>query len=313
MIIVKLQGGLGNQLFQYALGRNLALKNKSRLRLDISGFRHDPRDPLREYSLDVFTIPAGIINGIASTCVKLVNRSVPLANFFGLNYQYIREKKLREDKLRENKPGFLPEMLEKRGNLYLEGYWQSEKYFKEIRGTILTDLTLQSPLDTVNLRMIEKIKESNAVCLHVSRGDYNDNETHNEVIDNDADNSDNEATNSIHGTCSLEYYHTCISLVKEKVTMPTFFIFSDDHAWVKENLRIDAPCVYVDINKPEEGYKDLELMSYCKHFIIANSSFSWWGAWLSQHEKKLVYAPKRWFVNSEILPVDIIPEEWKSI
>jgi hypothetical protein len=131
----------------------------------------------------------------------------------------------------------------------------------------------------LNAELKEEIGNTNAVSLHVRRGDY-------------VHNSTNAATYEV---CSLDYYRASIRHMAERIQQPKFFIFSDDIAWVKNNLKIDFPHHYVDCNHGEESYNDMRLMSLCQHHIIANSSFSWWGAWLNPNREKIVIAPKNWF------------------
>ena len=141
------------------------------------------------------------------------------------------------------------------------------------------------------------IQSSDAVAIHVRRGDY----------------ISNQNTTEFHGICSLDYYHKAIDEIISKVNDPHFFVFSDDPEWTQENLKIDAPTTYVAHNSSDKNYEDLRLMSLCNHFIIANSSFSWWGAWLSRNESKIVIAPSRWFQDIKYNDSDRLPEEWKRI
>lgn len=178
--------------------------------------------------------------------------------------------------------------------VYLCGYWQTEKYFVEIAPILREDLTVKQPLGGSNLGMMEKIKACTAVSLHVRRGDY--------VAD--------PPTASTHGILPLEYYQAAIGLIRERISAPTFFVFSDEIPWVRENLRVDdAEVVYVDHNSTDTDYEDLRLMSHCQHHIIANSSFSWWGAWLSSYENKIVIAPRKWYAI-DLDTRDLVPESW---
>jgi hypothetical protein len=147
-----------------------------------------------------------------------------------------------------------------------------------------------------NADIAEQIGRVNAVSLHVRRGDY----------------VKNPKTTATHGLCSLDYYHTAIRYIYETVEQPYFFIFSDDMAWVKEHLKIDAPCQYVDHNQGKESFNDMHLMSLCKHHIIANSSFSWWGAWLNSSPEKIVIAPNKWFANQNNIK-DLLPNDWVTL
>jgi hypothetical protein len=178
---------------------------------------------------------------------------------------------------------------------YLMGYWQSEKYFINADETIRKDFNFKLPMGANNVNLMKEINEVNAISLHVRRGDY----------------ANNVQTTATHGLCSIEYYHAAILHMANQIDAPNFFIFSDDIAWVKENLKIDFPHTFVNHNFGLESYNDMRLMSLCKHNIIANSTFSWWGAWLNSNKKKIVIAPKRWFANETIINTqDLIPYDW---
>ena len=140
------------------------------------------------------------------------------------------------------------------------------------------------------------ISQTNSVSLHIRRGDY----------------VSNQKTNQTHGTCDLDYYQRCITEIEKEVENPYFFVFSDEIEWVKENLKINHPAEYVDQNTGDKSYEDMRLMSQCKHNVIANSSFSWWGAWLNSYPDKIVFAPKRWFASDKHNTKDLIPEGWKK-
>lgn len=278
MIIVKLRGGLGNQMFQYAIGKNLALKNNARLKLDLTELK---QDKLRNYELDIFNISVSASSTFEMKFIRALIKYV-ISKILGRYYLYIEQK----DRF------FDATVLDKKGHIYLDGYWQSEEYFKDMRETIIEDFTIKYEPDSKNKSMLEKIENSNSVCIHVRRGDY--------VSD--------EKTSEFHGNCSLKYYYNAAKIIEEKVRNPEFFIFSDDHQWTKINLKLKHPTIHVDINSPEKGYEDLRLMSRCKHFIIANSSFSWWGAWLSNNPDKIICAPEKWFNHED--EGDIVPKSW---
>lgn len=293
MIIVHLIGGLGNQLFQYALGRRLAILNNTSLALDHSGFSTYYK--LHKYSLQHFNIEENFIspekakkyrNLLSRVFTELDNRT---GNHLGTYYKrkYIKERSLKFDK---NIFQCLPDV-------YLEGFWQTEKYFKEIIPTLRKEFTFKTPPNRTNKELCDKITLHNAVSIHVRRADY--------VTDS--------ATNKDHGVCGLDYYRNAIRFITEKVKSPHFYVFSDDMNWTKANLKIDFPVTYVDFNNADTNYEDLRLMSLCNHNIIANSSFSWWGAWLNQHSDKIVIAPKKWYNNPNKSSEDLIPPDWNKI
>jgi len=180
-----------------------------------------------------------------------------------------------------------------RDSCYLSGYWQSEKYFESVSEVIRADFVFRHALEGKNLALAQQMKGCNAVSLHVRRGDY--------VSD--------VKTNSTHGVCSLDYYRDAVKHMMEHVSLPHFFIFSDDIAWCREHLGLKDHCSYIDHNTGHDSYRDMQLMSLCHHHIIANSSFSWWGAWLNPSGDKIVIAPKQWFVSG-FNSSDLIPSAW---
>ena len=285
MIITKIFGGLGNQMFQYALGRRLAYKNDVELKLDISAFGDWYH--LHSYGLNNFCIDEKIATREEISRIKNLFQGI-----FDVFLPYYKRKYVRERDYT-----FDPNILKINDNAYLDGYWGSEKYFLEIDPTIRKDFTLKQESDLVNLNIADKILDTNSISIHFRRGDY--------VTD--------PKTNAIHGTCSLDYYYKAIEDIGKYVSDPHFFIFSNDPAWVKENFSIPYPMDLITVNGPEKNYEDLHLMSLCKHHIIANSTFSWWGAWLGTNKEKRVYTPKRWYNVDYINQKDMFPESWYKI
>jgi len=289
MIITKLQGGLGNQMFQYATARSLAIKNKTTLKLDIQLLLDEtPYENFtpRKYELGIFNIEQNFAQA------KEINRFYR-ASKFNLIKQ-IRNKVAPCNYISEPHFHFSESILSVKSNAYLDGYWQSEKYFEDIRHVLLGDFKIITPLSVKNLELTKVINNTESVSIHVRRGDYMSNKTINET----------------HGICSMEYYNSAISYIASKIEHPTFFIFSDDIPWVKNYMNYNYNVIYVDHNSPDMAYEDLRLMSLCKHNIIGNSSFSWWGAWLNPNKDKIVIAPKQWFATTERSSIDIIPEGW---
>ena len=286
MIITKLTGGIGNQMFQYAMARAVAHLNKTGLMLDISWFDRVKTHTRREYSLGNFNISgelfkSGIFHRILFKISFLENLRSPQKRY------YIKEKQIFH---------FDPEVFKISENVYLDGYWQNEKYFKDTEEIIRKEFTLKNPFNKTISEIAEKISEANSISLHIRRGDY----------------IEDKITNQLHGVCSLGYYSKAIDRILEKVSKPSFFIFSDDIEWVKNNLKLNYSTVFVSDN-PIKDSEELILMSKCKHNIIANSSFSWWGAWLNQNPQKIVIAPKQWFKDSSIQTDDLIPYSWQKI
>lgn len=296
MIIVKLMGGLGNQMFQYAFGRAVSLDKGEKLVIDKSFYDIEHENTTsREYELYYFNIIAEsstkkysgeYINQIRERVLRCLAR-----HFNILLPNYILERTLSYD---------VSQFKDKKGNLYFDGYWQSEKYFSHHAEQIKNDFQIRMPQSEINQKWLEKISNTCSVCLHVRRGDYVSNP-------NAA-----KCHGVLNGDDGLKYYRTAISYIASKVQNPVFFLFSDDPEWVKDNLSVEYPVHYMDHNGPSEDYEDLRLMTQCKHFIIANSSFSWWGAWLSEYKDKIVVCPKQWFKDSKI-ETDIICDGWISL
>ncbi|MHC1697482.1 MAG: alpha-1,2-fucosyltransferase [Geobacteraceae bacterium] len=176
----------------------------------------------------------------------------------------------------------------------MDGYWQSEKYFAAIRALLKNEFTLRVPLDGDDLQLAEKIRTCNAVSLHVRRGDY----------------LTNPQAAKHHGTCDRDYYDQAVSFIKQKIPAARLFIFSDDPQWSEANMSYDLPTTIVSKTDGTTEGRDLTLMSSCRHHIIANSSFSWWGAWLGDNPEKLVIAPMHWFNDPARSTGDLIPEGW---
>lgn len=288
-------GGLGNQMFQYAAGRALAARRDVELKLDLSWFgkKHKHTTP-RRYSLDNFNISAPTI----SRKELLANRGCT-RNFFHEYIMRFFRRSLKEGPklkiLKEISCNYGFTEIEKDVNLYLDGYWQSEKYFNESKQLIHQELTVRRELFGKNLEYANKIKSCESVGIHIRRGDY--------VSD--------PVISSIHGICHVSYYAECLKALSSMVGKNIYcFVFSDDIKWVKENIFFEFHTDFVDHNNPDNSYEDLRLMSLCKHNVIANSSFSWWGAWLNTSYNKIVFAPKRWLLNDERNTEDIIPKSW---
>ena len=178
---------------------------------------------------------------------------------------------------------------------YIVGDFQSEKYFENIKDIIKKEFSIKNPISIRNKDILEKIKSTNSISIHLRGGDYV-----------------RGKKSSFHGTCSPEYYNKAIEEIKSRVDSPFFFIFTDDIAWAKEYMKFPEPNIFISDSK-NEPYEEMMLMSYCKHNIIANSTFSWWGAWLNNNNDKIVIGPKKWFNDISINTEDILPKSWIQI
>lgn len=292
MIICQILGGLGNQMFQYATGRALSLALGCQLLLDLRSFR---RYSLHNgFEIDrIFYAPVKaateadvgkVLNWRASNLARKLLKRVRSPLLHGPNLAI------------EPHFNYWPRLRELDAPSYLMGYWQSEKYFNDFEQIIRADFSFKTALNGENLETSVRIQDCNSVSLHVRRGDY---VTH-------------APTAKILNVCSIDYYHKAITRIAELIHLPYFFVFSDDHKWVRNNLKIPFPTEYIDRNRGMQSYIDMQLMSLCKHQIIANSSFSWWGAWLNQNPGKIVIAPRNWFCNG-LNDSDLIPQKWTRL
>lgn len=282
-------GGLGNQMFQYALGRSLSLLHNTKFKIDLSFLKDKSLNhTLRKYELDVFPVrvPFATATDLKKFSVASNARLSSILPFLS-SYCTINEPCFE----------FSEGILKSPKNSLLIGFWQTEKYFLPIQDTIRNDFRFRKPMEVQNADIASEMSRQNAVSMHIRRGDY----------------ANNEETKKVHGTCPPEYYAAALKYIQDKVKDVHLYIFSDDMAWVKDNLVFNAPATYVEHNSGESSYADMQLMSLCRHNIIANSSFSWWGAWLNNNPGKLVVAPAKWFNDSPANVKDLIPEGWKKI
>jgi len=292
MVMVKLIGGLGNQMFQYAAARRLAEFHNTVLKLDITELEdrlHKENFTYRSYSLNVFHIKENIAQPDEIISFKKLQR--------GILSKIVNKIKQKFDihlLIREKHFHFDEKILHASNNSYLDGYWQSEQYFKDIEDIIRQEFIVKLEPDKKNRQLIKYIQQHNAVSIHVRRGDY----------------ISNPSRRKKHLTCDIEYYHRAVKTIVEKVAHPHFIVFSDDPEWTQNNLKLDFPAIYITHNQNEKAYEDLRLMSLCKHNIISNSSFSWWGAWISANKDKIVITPKKWFNDASMNTQDLIPEKW---
>jgi hypothetical protein len=290
MIIIKLMGGLGNQMFQYAFGKRLSILRNTSLKLDLSFLEDKTLDHIsRNYELGIFSL-----GNILATEQDLDNyKKIRNSRFWSVIHNTVPFL-MPHYLINEVNHPFNKDMLESPKNSLVSGWWQSEKYFSAISEIIRKDFSFAPLADNANKILANKITSCNSVSVHVRRGDY----------------VSNPETNKFHGTCSIEYYKEAIKLISENVPDCKLFIFSDDIDWVMQNLITELPTEYINHNTGEKAYIDMQLMSLCKHNIVANSSFSWWAAWLNANKDKMVVAPQKWFNDPSIDSRDLIPESW---
>ncbi|ABQ25874.1 alpha-1,2-fucosyltransferase [Geotalea uraniireducens] len=292
MIIARLQGGLGNQMFQYAVGLHLALTHNVELKIDITMFSDYK---WHTYSLRPFNIRESIATEEEIKALTDVKMDRPYKKIDNFLCRLLRKsQKISATHVKEKHFHYDPDILKLPDNVYLDGYWQSEKYFKEIENIIRQTFIIKNPQLGRDKELACKILSTESVCLHIRRGNY--------VTD--------KTTNSVLGPCDLSYYSNCIKSLAGNNKDPHFFVFSNDHEWVSKNLKLDYPTIYVDHNNEDKDYEDLRLMSQCKHHIIANSTFSWWSAWLCSNPDKVIYAPQKWFRVDEYNTKDLLPSNW---
>jgi len=294
MIIVELTAGLGNQLFQYAHAKALSIKLDQELLFDLRFFERWKDDIYRLHRFNT------IVNSADQSDIARLKRQLKKPDIYR---KIIR--RLGFSPYKNTKYHFENERLdhisidELKGykDLYVSGYFGDRKYFAGIEEIIRKEFTLKEPLNIANQKILDQIKKTNSVSLHIRRGDY--------------------VGNAFFAEIPLDYYRKSIHHIETLYPGSTCFIFSDDIPWAREHLIMSQECVYVDINDSSTDYMDLMLMAACKHNIIANSTFSWWGAWLNSNPEKIVIAPKIWF-NNENAQIsynkgNLVPDNWVKL
>lgn len=294
MVIAQILGGLGNQMFQYALGRSIALRSGQELNLDLDALKNSGgkcTDTPRAFALDALNVDIRLAHVHDCEALKYENVSVIRRwwRYFGRKSRPFGPSCLRERGMRFDK-----RMLQVTGDAYIMGFWQSYRYFEDSSHVIRGEFTPRHVLSLATTAYLSEISSVNAVSIHVRRGDY----------------VSNPAANAFHGTCDLQYYRDAVQAIEARVENPRFFVFSDDLEWAKVNLDFVASATFMEFAEPVHEVEEMLLMSRCQHNIIANSSFSWWGAWLNDHPNRIVVAPKRWFRDPRIDTSDLIPSDW---
>lgn len=283
MIIVKLMGGLGNQMFQYAIGRNLSLKHNVPLKIDLSFLNNRNMSPnfvYRNYELDIFNINADFsFDDVDVDQIFTINE--PISQYT----QYSHELMNQSDSL-----------IQSGMSIILDGHWQTPLYFEKFEHQVRQDFTFRDKIELADIKitdMLKAITDSESVLINIRRTDY--------------------LNTDFHGVMGMDYINTAKSIMGIKVKNPHYFIFSDDIEWCSQNLN-DSNMTIVDHSyKGDRFTYYLQLMSRCKNFIIPNSSFAWWAAWLNDNPEKLVVSPKAWFNRPDMNMSDITPKNWIRI
>lgn len=294
MIIVKLTGGLGNQMFQYAAGKSLSKHLNAELKLDLSYFRYEKIRNYELHSLNINENFASIKEVFALLGCRFYYEFDKLykTNYF---YRNIRKKK---HFYWPTGFDFDENFYKVTAPVYIEGYWQSEKYFLNVKDDLKEEFRIKKELGPEMLEIKSKIENSLSVGIHIRRSDY----------------FYSHQLYKLHGLLRNDYYEKAISLLAEKFRDICLFVFTDDIVWAKQMLIFDCPTVFVQEVAPDTtAAEEMMLMSLCKHNVIANSSFSWWGAWLNRNPDKVVVAPVNWFKNKDINTDDVIPAGWIRI
>jgi Glycosyl transferase family 11 len=279
MIITRLHGRLGNQMFQYAAAAGLAARRNTRVALD---------------SRAAIARGEGVLTRVFDLPLVEPAPLPPLKSEAPVRYALWRSSGKAPKFRREQGLGYNPDIAGYADGSYLHGYWQSEQYFDHIADQIRSDFTFPNFTNTQNAEMADRIANSTAISLHVRRGDY--------------------LTLGAHVLCDQAYYEAALAQVLDGLPgTPTVYVFSDDPQWAKDNLPLPVEKVVVDFNGADTDFEDMRLMTLCQHNIIGNSSFSWWAAWLNQNAQKRVAGPAKWFGDPKLVNPDILPPNWLSV
>lgn len=297
MIFVSLQGGLGNQCFQYAAGRALSMASGQPLKLDLSGFSREARGTTpRSYELDklkveaprasedemrVFALRPGLLFRMRRRLSRLAGVRPPGGRV-----------------LRDGDHRFRPLQADPERDTCLDGYWASEKYFDSIAGLLRQELVPRDAPAGRNAELLSRLAGEESASVHVRRGDY----------------VSLPQARAFHGLCGEDYYRRACEILKREFAGIRFYVFSDDPAWCRRHLGFLDGAEFLDHNGPGQGHWDMRLMSACRRHVIANSSLSWWGAWLDPREDKRVIAPAQWFSpESQADSLDVCPPSWQRL
>jgi hypothetical protein len=287
MIMFRSTGGLGNQIFQYAVARHLAFRVGTEVVVDSGWHRgvHSGMTP-RSFELFRYRVKLREATPIEALWIRTVGGSMVGRLPVPRPWFLCREKGF----------SFDPAVLDFKNFTVMAGLWQSDRYFRDIRDVLMEELQLREALPSKDVSLGEQARGCDSVSIHVRRGDY----------------EASKELSRVHGLCSPGYYQEAFSIIARAVRSPVAFVFADDADWARENIRLDAPTHFVAHNGTSNAHRDLWLMTQCRHNVIANSTFSWWGAWLGSPRDRIVVAPKRWFADGPPSP-DIIPGGWIAV
>jgi hypothetical protein len=291
MLTVRLKGGLGNQMFQYAFAKALSYASEQPFQLDLR-FLNDrtPRKGFvfRNYDLDLFNVepqigkplkyyPGQFYFEMAYDKIHRINKMPSIFRSTSIYY----EKSFQFDK----------EILNNKKYKYFDGYFQSYKYFDNIKSEILSDFTFREKIEQKGFEMLDKIKNKNSICLNVRRGDF--------------------VNGKVVAEIPSSYHYRAVDFILDKIDDPNIFVFSDDINWCINNLKFQCPTTFVSHDYKGNRFRTyMELMINCKHFIIPNSTFAWWAAYLNTNLDKIVITPKNWFESKYIDTNDLVPDSW---
>ena len=289
MVIIRLRGGMGNQMFQYAFGRRMAETLNTKLFLDLSlllDWATGKESVYRDYELDIFNvdpqfiIPPNLLRAIYT--VRYSGTGEFIRKWIARGRNYVKEPHFHVSE----------ELLQRpQDNTIYQGWWQSERYFSEISDQIRRDFSFKDELLPKSQLLFDEIRQTNSIALHVRRTDY-------------------LKVPSLN-TTDRAYFLQAAERIANKVSDPFFYVFSDDIEWCEQQIKLDYPVRIVghDLKGHKSG-NHLRLMAACKHFIISNSSFAWWAVWLSDNPDRIVIAPRNWFHNPRQDTSDLVPKNW---
>lgn len=286
MLIVKSFGGLGNQIFQYAFYLYLKQNNKE-IYLDISDFEihnHHHGFELQKVFGVSFDVPSK---------KQILSLSY---NQNSILYRVLQKtmgiRLCKKTEVFENTKNMFISNIEEKFNMYYVGFWQNSRYIQQVASELHRNLIFRNTLTGKNHDLLNILKDNTTVSIHIRRGDY-------------------LKVSQFSNICTIDYYNKAINYINQKIQNPTYIIFSDDIDWTKENLNLDENAIFVDWNTGDNSYIDMQLMSLCSHNIIANSTFSWWGAWLNNNPNKITICPEIW--SHDCKQNYLLCDDWISI